>query len=135
MQNLDVSKAISWFGDSESKFFEKIKKGLLWFLIAEVFAQSSVGALTTLSVVYLSDVVGLNATDVSLFFLIVLVGTIPGAGVAPVVARRFNPNIAWQLSMLCLFITIVVGAFTLGNSSNKYLSLIWGFFVGFVLGW
>ena len=118
-----------------NSIFHQYKKGLLWFLTAEVFAQSSVGALTTLSVVYLSDVVGLNATDVSLFFLIVLVGTIPGAGVAPVVARRFNPNIAWQLSMLCLFITIVVGAFTLGNSSNKYFSLIWGLFVGFVLGW
>ena len=44
MQNLDVSKAISWFGDSESKFFEKIKKGLLWFFeeksIRDVLSKS-----------------------------------------------------------------------------------------------
>jgi MFS-type transporter involved in bile tolerance (Atg22 family) len=124
-QNIRTAKSI----------FHQYKKGLLWFLVAEVFAQSSVGALTTLSVVYLSDVVGLNATDVSLFFLVVLMGTIPGARLAPVVTKRFNPNVAWQISMVCLFITIVIGAFTLGSTPNKYFSLIWGFFVGFVLGW
>jgi MFS-type transporter involved in bile tolerance (Atg22 family) len=44
-QNIRTAKSI----------FHQYKKGLLWFLVAEVFAQSSVGALTTLSVVYLSD--------------------------------------------------------------------------------
>ena len=104
-------------------------------MLAEVFAQSSVGALTTLAVVYLNDVVGLNTADVSLFFLVVLIGTLPGARLAPIVTKRSNPNVAWQISMVSLFITIVVGAFTLGNAPNKYFSFVWGFFVGFNLGW
>lgn len=118
-----------------ASIFRQYKKGLLWFLMAEVFAQPSVGALTTISVVYLSNVVGLNATDISFFFLVVLLGTIPGSRVAPIVTKRTNPNVAWQISMICLFITMVIGAFTLGATPNKYLSLIWGFFVGLVLGW
>mmetsp|Transcript_11136 Transcript_11136/g.17002 ORF Transcript_11136/g.17002 Transcript_11136/m.17002 type:complete len:259 (-) Transcript_11136:59-835(-) len=115
--------------------YHQYKKGLLWFLVAEVFAQSSVGALTTLSVVYLNDVVGLNTTDVNFFFLVVLFGTIPGACIAPFVTKRSNPNVAWQISMVSLFITIVTGAFTLGDAPNKYLSFIWGYFVGLNLGW
>ncbi|KAK1733261.1 autophagy-related protein 22 [Skeletonema marinoi] len=124
-QNIATTKSI----------YHQYKKGLFWFLLAEVFAQSSVGALTTLAVVYLNDVVGLNTADVSLFFLVVLIGTIPGARLAPIVTKRSNPNVAWQISMVSLFITIVVGAFTLGNAPNKYFSFVWGFFVGFNLGW
>jgi MFS-type transporter involved in bile tolerance (Atg22 family) len=96
------------------------KKGLRWYLLATMFAQSAVGALTTVSVVYLSSEVGLNATDISLFFLVVLVGTIPGSKVASFLStRHVNPNTSWQLSMVSLFIALVIGAFTLGNAPNK----------------
>ncbi len=114
---------------------QEYKKGLRWYLMSTMFAQSSVGALTTVSVVYLSSEVGLNATDIVLFFLVVLAGTIPGAKVASLLAKRINPNTSWQLAMLSLFAVIVAGALTLGDIPNKYLSLIWGFSVGIVLGW
>ena len=125
-QNLITAKSI-WI---------EYKKGLRWYLLATMFVQAAVGALTTISVVYLSSEVGLNATDISLFFLAVLVGTIPGAKVASLLSKyHVNPNTSWQLSMISLFITLVIGAFTLGDARNKYLSLIWGFFVGGILGW
>jgi len=111
------------------------KKGLQWYLLASMFAQSSVGALTTVSVVYLSSEVGLTATDITFFFLVVLTSTVPGAKFASVISKKINPNTSWQLSMVCLFSTMVIGAFTLGNASNKYMSLIWGVSVGAVLGW
>mmetsp|Transcript_17705 Transcript_17705/g.42651 ORF Transcript_17705/g.42651 Transcript_17705/m.42651 type:complete len:560 (-) Transcript_17705:302-1981(-) len=111
------------------------KKGLRWYLLATVFVQSSVGALSTISVVYLSSEVGLTGADISLFFLFVMLGTIPGATIASALSKYTNPNTSWQLSMLCLFTTVVIGAFTLGNAANKYFSLIWGFFVGAFLGW
>ena len=111
------------------------KKGLRWYLLATMFAQSAVGALTTVSVVYLSSEVGLNATDISMFFLVVLVGTIPGSKFASLLSKKMNPNTSWQLSMVSLFVTMVIGAFTLGDAPNKYLSFIWGFFIGLDLGW
>ncbi|KAL9180485.1 hypothetical protein ACHAXT_010938 [Thalassiosira profunda] len=124
-QNVRTAKSI----------FREFKKGLRWFLFAEIFAQSTVGALTTISVVYLSSEVGLTATDISMFFLVTLVGTLPGAAISKPISTRTNPNVSWQLSMICLFIVMVIGAFTLPNTPNKYLSFIWGFFVGAVLGW
>jgi MFS-type transporter involved in bile tolerance (Atg22 family) len=111
------------------------KKGLRWYLLATMFAQASVAALTSTSVVYLSTEVGLNATDTLLFFLVVLIGTMPGTKVASLVSKLVNPNTSWQLSMVSLFAAVVTGAFTLGDAPNKYLSLVWGFFMGIVLGW
>jgi MFS-type transporter involved in bile tolerance (Atg22 family) len=111
------------------------KKGLRWYLLATMFAQPGVAALTTSSVVYLSAEVGLNATDTLIFFLVVLVGTIPGAKLASLISEHANPNTSWQFSMLSLFTIMVIGAFTLGDARSKYLSLFWGFFVGLVLGW
>jgi MFS-type transporter involved in bile tolerance (Atg22 family) len=111
------------------------KKGLRWYLLATMFAQASVAALTSTSVVYLSAEVGLNATDTLLFFLVVLIGTMPGAKLASLVSKLVNPNTSWQLSMVSLFTAVVIGAFTLGDAPSKYLSLVWGFFVGIVLGW
>lgn len=111
------------------------RKGLRWYLIATMFAQAGVAALTSTSVVYLSTEVGLNATDTLLFFLVVLVGTIPGAKLALVLSKFVNPSTSWQLSQLTLFTVMVIGAFTLGDAPNKYFSLIWGFVMGIVLGW
>jgi MFS-type transporter involved in bile tolerance (Atg22 family) len=111
------------------------KKGLSKYLLATMFAQAGVAALTSTSVVYLSTEVGLNATDTLIFFLVVLIGTIPGTKLASLISKRVNPSTSWQLSMLSLFIAIVIGAFTLGDAASKYLSLVWGFIVGIVLGW
>ena len=110
-QNLVTAKSIN----------KEYKKGLRWYLLSTMFAQSAVGALTTTSVVYLSSEVGLNATDISIFFLAVLVGTVPGSKIAPVLSERLDPSTSWQLSMVALFIIMVIGAFTLGNTPNKYL--------------
>ena len=118
-QNLRTAKSI----------WSDYKKGLRWYLLATMFVQSAVGALTTISVVYLSSEVGLNASDITLFFLVVLVGTIPGSKVASMLSEKVSPNTSWQMSMVALFVAMVIGALTLGDAPNKYLSLIWGFFM------
>ena len=115
--------------------YRDYKKGLRWYLLATMFVQAGVAALTSTSVVYLSMEVGLNATDTLLFFLVVLVGTIPGAQFASVLSKYVNPCTSWQLSQTSLFTVMVIGAFTLGDAPNKYFSLIWGFFMGVALGW
>jgi MFS-type transporter involved in bile tolerance (Atg22 family) len=113
----------------------KYRKGLRCYLLATMFVQPGVASLTSISVVYLSAEVGLNATDTLIFFLVVLVGTIPGAILASFISKRTNPNTSWQFSMLFLFVIMVIGAVTLGDARNKYMSMIWGFFIGIMLGW
>jgi len=101
-QNVKTAKSIH----------KQYKKGLQWYLLATMFAQSAVGSLAPLSVVYLSSEVGLNATDISIFFLVVLIGTLPGSKIAPFMSKRTNPSTSWQLSMIVLFTVMAIGAFT-----------------------
>jgi len=91
--------------------------------------------LTTVSALYLSSEVGLNAADINIFWLVSLFGTLLGARFSSILAKRTNPNTSWQLSMIALFITLVIGAFTVGDAPSKYFSLLWGCFVGVMLGW
>ncbi|KAL3823651.1 hypothetical protein ACHAXA_009756 [Cyclostephanos tholiformis] len=111
------------------------KKGLRWYLLATMFANATVTAVTSTSVVYLSAEMGMNAVDVSMFMLVVLVGTIAGTMLALLVLKRVNPIVSWQYTMLYICAVLVIGSQTLGGAASKYLSIIWGFFVGVGLGW
>lgn len=111
------------------------KRGLRWYLLATMFANATVTAVTSTSVVYLSAEIGMNAVDISMFMLAVLVGTIAGTLLALLVLRHVNPIVSWQLTMLYICAALVIGSQTLGTAASKYLSIIWGFFVGVGLGW
>jgi MFS-type transporter involved in bile tolerance (Atg22 family) len=111
------------------------KKGLRWYLLATMFANATVTAVTSTSVVYLSAEVGMNAVDISMFMLVVLVGTVAGTMVALLVLKHANPILSWQFTMLYICIVLVIGSQTLGDARSKYLSIVWGFFVGVGLGW
>ena len=76
----------------------------------------------------------MNSTDVGIFFLVTLVGTLPGTQIAFSVTRKSNPNTSWKLSMIFLFIVLMIGALVL-EEVHSYFAYIWGFFVGLGLGW
>mmetsp|Transcript_24425 Transcript_24425/g.45517 ORF Transcript_24425/g.45517 Transcript_24425/m.45517 type:complete len:531 (+) Transcript_24425:237-1829(+) len=125
-QNFMTAKAI----------WTKFRVGLKWYLLALIFAEASAAAITSVSVVYLNDTIGLTTTQIGIFFLIALVATIPGAKLGSYITHATNPNTSWKLSQLTLLITLVIGAFTLENLKGpKELSYIWGGFVGVLLGW
>jgi MFS-type transporter involved in bile tolerance (Atg22 family) len=112
------------------------RKGLKWYLLALIFAEASAAAVTSVSVIYLNNTIGLSTTQIGIFFIIALVGTIPGAKMGSIITHKTNPNTSWKLSQLSLIITLIIGAFTLENlKGSKELSYIWGFFVGMFLGW
>mmetsp|Transcript_44967 Transcript_44967/g.109217 ORF Transcript_44967/g.109217 Transcript_44967/m.109217 type:complete len:673 (-) Transcript_44967:2423-4441(-) len=112
-------------------------KGLKWYLYALIFAEASAAAITSVSVVYLNDTVGLSVSQIAIFFLIALIFTIPGSWLGRVVTSYTkNPNTSWKLSQLCLMIILFIGALTLNSEMKiKELSYIWGAAVGCMLGW
>ena len=86
-----------------------------------VFTCPTVTATTSTSVVYLSAEVGMNAVDVSMFMLVVLVGTVAGMVVTLLVLKRANPLTSWELTMLYICLVLVIGSQTLGDARSKYL--------------
>lgn len=110
------------------------KKGLRWFYLALIFAESAAAALISLSVIYLNDTLRMKSQTVGIFFLVVLIMTLPGAQIGLLVTQRSNPNTSWKISMVYLFLTLLIGALVL-EMVPPFCTFIWGVFVGIGLGW
>jgi MFS-type transporter involved in bile tolerance (Atg22 family) len=125
-QNWRTAKAI----------WTQYRKGLKWYLLALIFAEASAAAITNISIIYLNDTIGLSVTQIGIFFMVALVGTIPGSKIGSIITHKTNPNTSCKLSQLALIISLIIGAFTLEDLKGpKELSYIWGFVVGMILGW
>jgi len=110
------------------------KKGLRWFFLALCFAEASAAAITTISVIYLNDTLKMNPTEIAIFYLVTLIGCLPGAYFGLVATRKSNPNTSWKISMIYLFVVLVIGALVLEDLNLAYV-YFWGFCVGIGLGW
>lgn len=110
------------------------KKGMRWFFLAISFSQAAAAAVTSLAVVFLSGSVGLGVLEVNAFFVDVLVVSVLGSWIGAAVSRKTNPNLSYMLSLVYSFISLAIGMLTL-ESMPKYVTFIWGAFVGIGLGW
>jgi len=110
------------------------KKGLRWYFLALAFAEASVQAITTLSIIYLQEAIKLNTMSVGIFFIITLLGTIPGTRIALRVSNKLNPNASLKFALVILFLILMIGVLVL-ESLPKYCPYIWGFCIGVALGW
>ncbi|KAG7340015.1 vacuole effluxer Atg22 like protein [Nitzschia inconspicua] len=127
-QNWNTAKAI----------WSQYRKGLKWlgcFVSPKVLCPLTQIFLFR-AVIYLTDVVGLSITQVGIFFLVALLGTIPGAKLGSIITNKTNLNTSWKLSQICLLIALIIGAFVLDDMKGpKELCYLWGISVGILLGW
>lgn len=110
------------------------RNSLRWFLLACVFGEAAATAFATVSVVFLTDHLGLDASQVGIVFLISLVSTIVSCKIGDFLTKWTNPNIAWRIAMLYLFGVALVGAFSLSRDNAIPYSFVWSFFIGLGLG-
>jgi MFS-type transporter involved in bile tolerance (Atg22 family) len=105
------------------------------FFLAVVFSEAAANAFTTLSVVFLKDQLYMTGSQVGIFFLCSLIGTIPGAKLASWVTIRLSPPTSWSLSMTFILVVSTAGALTLNRGVNVFITYVWGFLIGVGLGW
>jgi UMF1 family MFS transporter len=103
--------------------------------IACLIPLKAANAFTTVAVVYLTDSLGMDATQIIIFFLITLVGAIPGTKLATLVTKNTNPKRSWQLSMVTLFLAALIGSLALDGVRNNNYAYSWGAVLGVLLGW
>jgi UMF1 family MFS transporter len=120
--------------DTSKHIWRNYAHSLRWFFLALVFAESAVNAFTTLSVVFLDEQIGMSGSEIGVFFIIALLGTLPGSAAGAWITHRSNPNISWRLSMLTTVVVAIVGAFLL-DEDRKAISYVWGLCIGICLGW
>lgn len=107
---------------------------LRWFLLAVVFAEAAANAFTVVSVVFLDEQIGFSTQEIGIFFLVTLIFTLPGSRLGAFVTRKTSPMISYQLSMLFLMITAIVGALIL-EEGRTVVAYAWGAVIGIELGW
>ncbi|CAB9507044.1 Vacuole effluxer Atg22 like [Seminavis robusta] len=110
------------------------KRSIRWYLLGILFAEPGANAFTVVSVVFLSDKLGLSGTELGIFFLVVLVCMVPGGLVSQAITRCTNPSISFRFSMMFLFVLGIIGALTLTKDNVKPIGYVWALFVGLGLG-
>jgi hypothetical protein len=113
---------------------QQYSHGLRWFFLAVVFAESAANAYVVLAVIYLNKQIGLSSTEIGIFFVITLLGALPGSRLGARITNRLDPSRSWQLSMMFLSLWTAGGAIVL-NLVPKALVYVWGVFLGSLLGW
>jgi len=110
------------------------RTGLRWFLLGVVFAEAAANAFTVVAVVYLDEQIGLSASAIGIFFLISLLGSLPGSVFGAWVTKKTNPKRSYQMSMFAMMVVAAGGALILDHVPGE-LSYIWGVVIGVMLGW
>jgi MFS-type transporter involved in bile tolerance (Atg22 family) len=100
-----------------------------------VCVVAAAAAITTVSVVYLDETLGMSGTQIGIFFLVTLLATLPGTQLGAFVTRRTNPNTSLRLSMMSLLVVLNIGAIILEGFDNDIVTYSWGACVGVLLGW
>ena len=116
------------------RIYRDYRKSLFLFLVGTAFAEASAAAFTSVSVIYLREVIGLSSSQVGIFFIVALVAFVPGTQLASVVATKISPKNSLIINVTLLAIVSIVGAMTLGKGTVAG-AYIWGCVVGILLGW
>ena len=113
----------------------KYKNSIRWFFLALVFAEAAANAFVTVAVIFLTEELGLETTEIGIFFLVALLAIMMGCRVGAMMTRWTNPNLSWRLSMFYMFVLSTLGALTLNRENAKPYSFIWGFVTCIGMGW
>lgn len=108
---------------------------LKWCMLAIMFNESATSALITVATTYMSHFLEMDATEIGVVFLVVLLLGIPGTKLGEKVALRFNPVFSAQICVVVFIFATTVAAFVLTGPDDKQFTVIFGVFWGVCLGW
>lgn len=120
--------------DTVCNIYRDYPKSLGLFLLAVVFAEAGANSFTVVAVIYLDERIGLNASDIGIFFLVSLLTSIPGTWIGNFATPRINPRNSWRLNLILLGIVASAGAIGL-QEGDSFGALIWAASIGLMLGW
>lgn len=127
----------SGFRKLQRTFAVTIRQSSLRFLIgAVIFGEAATTALVTISTTYMTQLLQMNANEIGVVFLIVIVTGIPGSKAGEYLALKLrNPVRSAILCDWTFVVTTSLAIFVLTGPETKQYSYIFAVFWGIGLGW
>ena len=111
-------------------------KPLSWVICSLMFAEAAMSGLITIATTFLSVVLKMNAEEVGLTFLVVLVAGIPGSWLSGLTTVLLNiPIKSAILCNICFVLVTGCAAVTLRGPEHKALAYMFGLLWGVLIGW
>lgn len=111
-------------------------RGLRWFMLSLIFADSALGALVVVSTTFLKQVLQMQATEIGSVFLVVILCGIPGSKFGGWLAVWLRDPIASaKLADVYLILVTAAASQVLTGPDRKNLALVFGGLWGIGLGW
>ena len=107
---------------------------LFMFMLSVATSEAFAYSLTTLSVVFLGNALGLTSTEAIVFFLVAMVGGFVGPFLAAAVAAKLDLKNSWRFGLIGMMLSCVLGGFALPRRA-LIPTYVWGLFVGMFQSW
>ena len=109
---------------------------LRWLLVAVALSESAMAALTTISTTYMTQILAMNANEIAVVFLFVLVACVPGSKLGARLAQTFrSPITSTKMANVFLAVTTFSACFFLDGPEDKRFAKLFGMFWGLGIGW
>ena len=104
-----------------------------WLLRSIVFSEAADSALPTIATTYMNEKLNMDALEIGLVMLVVLIAGLPGSYLGKFLAVRFNPVASAKMSLVGYMTVTTVASLTL-TRSHKNLAYIYGALWGICQG-
>jgi len=108
---------------------------LKWFLVSTSLIDAGIHALGTIALTYLTDTLNFTARDTGVTFLLMLVGSLPGAWLTGPTIERFNPIRSCMLGTFVMLINCIAAAVVLKEPGQELAAYAFSFIWGVGTGW
>lgn len=108
---------------------------LKFLMLSVTFSESATGALITIASTYMKIFLGMDATEIGVVFLVVLIMGGPGSKFGEILGLAYNPVTSAKLCVICFIATTAVATVVLTGPQDKQFVVIFGGLWGLELGW
>ena len=108
---------------------------LKWLTIAIMFGESATATLITIATTFMKTFLEMNANEIGVVFLAVLVMGAPGSKLGGIIALRLNSVLSAAICSCMLIINTTLASMTLTGPEHKKYMPLFGALWGLGLGW
>jgi MFS-type transporter involved in bile tolerance (Atg22 family) len=111
-------------------------RALKWLLVAVMFGEAAMSAISTVATTYMTQVLDMNSTEIGVVFFVVLAAGVPGSKFGGFLAVKLrNPLTSAKICNLFFILVTTAASLTLNGPDDKHKVVVYGILWGLGLGW